>query len=417
MVIQQLSSDERERLFSWLSCGYGGCDKYLANLRQSEQAPGVRSDMHAVIRSDDGRLLSHAAIVPKILRIGKSRLWAGLISAVYTAPEARRQGHAERLMAYLHEKFAETFDLFYLSSSPVGLGLYARCGYTIFLNDYVSRLATLTLLNLGDDASFRDRKLTEQDIPWMSEMYEQTINDRCDWSVVRDTGYWSWVLEMTRLSGYRDDRFSFAVEKDGRPCGYVIGRSGNFHGGNSDQEITILEVGLARDRTREDDGRLFQAILGRLARKAAESKIPCVCVGLDRFHPLTMHCRLKLRAVSEDFAKHDMVFFHDVERLLRTMTPELEYRLGRTKFVHGRYSLNMRFQDQTIRLQLNDGKIQVASSSNEKADMALDYSKAWHVLSGFLPLEACASVHDEHHELCAALFPPVNGWSSHLDSY
>lgn len=64
-----------------------------------------------VVVTEGGSLLSHAAVVPRLLEAGGRRLRAGYVEAVATHPARRREGLGSRAMAELSRVLAGTFEL------------------------------------------------------------------------------------------------------------------------------------------------------------------------------------------------------------------------------------------------------------------------------------------------------------------
>ncbi len=65
----------------------------------------------------DGAVVSHAAVVQRVMDIGGRQFGSGYVVAVATAPNARRCGHGSRAMAELAEVIRRKFDIGLLSTS------------------------------------------------------------------------------------------------------------------------------------------------------------------------------------------------------------------------------------------------------------------------------------------------------------
>lgn len=75
----------------------------------------------------DGRIVSHASVVERILEVGGRPLRTGYVEAVATAPHSRRCGHASRVMQAAGAHIRAHFELGALSTGHPGL--YERLGW------------------------------------------------------------------------------------------------------------------------------------------------------------------------------------------------------------------------------------------------------------------------------------------------
>jgi aminoglycoside 2'-N-acetyltransferase I len=81
---------------------------------------------HFVI-GEGGRLISHAAIVARTLKVGDVPMRAGYVEAVATEPRHEGQGHGSAVMRRVAEALLETFEIGALSTgSPA---FYTRLGW------------------------------------------------------------------------------------------------------------------------------------------------------------------------------------------------------------------------------------------------------------------------------------------------
>ena len=84
---------------------------------------------HALLRSE-GRLVGHAALVPRrLFHLGRA-LWTGYVEALAVDPDARRRGHGTELMRALARSMRTGgFELGALAATDAGAALYAPLGW------------------------------------------------------------------------------------------------------------------------------------------------------------------------------------------------------------------------------------------------------------------------------------------------
>jgi len=84
--------------------------------------------LHALLR-EDGRVLGHAALVQRRLLHGGRALRAGYVEGVAVRADARRRGHAARLMAELEQVARGAYEVVALGATDEGAALYAARGW------------------------------------------------------------------------------------------------------------------------------------------------------------------------------------------------------------------------------------------------------------------------------------------------
>ena len=75
----------------------------------------------------DGRVIGHAAVVPRVLEVGGRVLRAGYVEAVATLPRFQRRGIASRLMTAADTHIADAYELGALSTGEPSF--YERFGW------------------------------------------------------------------------------------------------------------------------------------------------------------------------------------------------------------------------------------------------------------------------------------------------
>lgn len=78
---------------------------------------------------EEGRVLAHGSVVPRVLHQGERPLRCGYVEAVAVRPDVQRQGLGSAVMAAL-EDLAPAYDLLALSASACGVPLYRARGWS-----------------------------------------------------------------------------------------------------------------------------------------------------------------------------------------------------------------------------------------------------------------------------------------------
>jgi aminoglycoside 2'-N-acetyltransferase I len=84
--------------------------------------------VHALVH-EDGRLVGHAALVPRTLWHDGRALRAGYVEGVAVDPASQGRGHGRALMRALEAELRAGYELGALSATDAGAPLYARCGW------------------------------------------------------------------------------------------------------------------------------------------------------------------------------------------------------------------------------------------------------------------------------------------------
>ena len=84
--------------------------------------------IHA-LASEDGELVAHASMAPRLLRYDGRTLRTGYVEAVAVRPDRRRRGLGARVMAPLERAIRAGFDAGALSATDDGAPLYAARGW------------------------------------------------------------------------------------------------------------------------------------------------------------------------------------------------------------------------------------------------------------------------------------------------
>jgi len=122
-------------LRDWLAAAYAGdfaAEDWLHTL----------GGLRALIRDDRG-IVSHAALVPRLIVCDGRHLHAGYVEAVATRSDQRRRGHASRVLGKLGDIIARDYDIGVLSTglhdvySPLGWERWRGASYVQKLSERV----------------------------------------------------------------------------------------------------------------------------------------------------------------------------------------------------------------------------------------------------------------------------------------
>lgn len=83
-----------------------------------------------VLVEDDGKIVAHGAVVPRVLTHGHRTLRTGYVEAVAVAPTHQRRGLGAIVMGQLAPVIARDYEIGALASSDDGLALYRAMGWT-----------------------------------------------------------------------------------------------------------------------------------------------------------------------------------------------------------------------------------------------------------------------------------------------
>jgi aminoglycoside 2'-N-acetyltransferase I len=130
-------------LHDWLTIAYAG------DFSEEDWAHS-RGGLHAVIR--DGRgIVSHAALVPRIIVCDERPLRAGYVEAVATRTDRRRRGHARRILRKIGNIIARDYDIGVLAT---GLpAVYSTLGWERWRGASYAQLPLERVRTAEDDGS------------------------------------------------------------------------------------------------------------------------------------------------------------------------------------------------------------------------------------------------------------------------
>jgi len=122
-----LGSTGARELHDWLAVAYAG------DFAEEDFAHAI-GGLHALIRDTRG-IVSHAAIVPRIMVCDGHPLRVGYVEAVATRSDQRRRGYANQVLGKIGEIIARNYDIGVLSTglhevySPLGWQRWRGASY------------------------------------------------------------------------------------------------------------------------------------------------------------------------------------------------------------------------------------------------------------------------------------------------
>ena len=141
LASDELSDDERCQLRSLL-------DEAFAGTFSQHDWTNALGGTHVIV-TEDGRVLSHASVVPRTLRVGSRALSTGYVEAVATRPDYRRRGHASRVLAEVGRVIGEQYRLGALSTGVPAI--YERLGWERWAGPTFARTPTGVLRTADED--------------------------------------------------------------------------------------------------------------------------------------------------------------------------------------------------------------------------------------------------------------------------
>jgi aminoglycoside 2'-N-acetyltransferase I len=97
----------------------------------------------------EGRVVSHACVVPRVLEVDGRQFQTGYVEAVATLPRLRRQGLASRLMAAANLHIQAAYELGALSTGEPGF--YERLGWRRWAGETWARERGGSLTRTSDE--------------------------------------------------------------------------------------------------------------------------------------------------------------------------------------------------------------------------------------------------------------------------
>jgi aminoglycoside 2'-N-acetyltransferase I len=122
----QLSAEDLRAIRDLLIAAFGSSEDERFREDDWEHAIG---GLHFILEVD-GRIVAHASVVPRAIRVGGRTLRTGYVEAVATAPAEQRRGYGTRLMRDVGAHIGDTYELGALGTGAHGF--YERLGWSMW---------------------------------------------------------------------------------------------------------------------------------------------------------------------------------------------------------------------------------------------------------------------------------------------
>lgn len=148
---------------------------------------GEVAPYHHCVAVNGERLVAHAVVYPKKMRLQDRTVTLGNVANVCTDPEYRKRGIASRVMRELvaHMK-REQMHLSVLGGAP---RFYGRFGYQAIAPQERITLKASSIVETPHLCATLD------DLPWMAELYDHNMSP-LDTAIVRDVAYWQRITQQ-----------------------------------------------------------------------------------------------------------------------------------------------------------------------------------------------------------------------------
>lgn len=123
---EQLTDDELAAIRRLMDAAFGPEPE---NSFDDDDWAHALGGVHFVLDMDE-RVVSHASVVARELRVAGRPLRTGYVEAVATRPALQRRGHGTRLMAAVNEHIAAEYELGALGTGSIGF--YERLGWRVW---------------------------------------------------------------------------------------------------------------------------------------------------------------------------------------------------------------------------------------------------------------------------------------------
>jgi predicted N-acetyltransferase YhbS len=301
-------------------------------------------DLIFVEDAESGEVVSSLCLIPRTWRYEDVEIRGGEMGIVGTHEAYRGRGLIRRQVELFKQRLRERGCL--LSQIQGIPYLYQQFGY-----EYAIPLERWLMLETRHvpaqpDAAFAFRQATVDDIPTLTQLYDEAVEHLTIHSVRSET---IWRYLLTDAKGTETERDILLVESSGgQAAGYVCVAHHGFG-----EELIVNEVShLSYDAA--------LATLDYLKQLAAERKKPGMRLNLP------LGCTLAQVALSlgahDDGAYAWQIHVPDMTALLRALMPILERRVAASPFARTTHDVCICLYRETIRLRFESGKLTEVSN-------------------------------------------------------
>jgi predicted N-acetyltransferase YhbS len=294
------------------------------------------------ICSKDGKIVTHAALIDKKMRVGSAAVRLCGVGGVSTHPKHRHEGCALAVMRdaidFMKKKGYAVSMLFSGAHE-----LYRKCGYEGAVPEFRAEIRVGRAKKAGGDGSTRKARLT--DISAMSRLYELCNRNRTgsmlrplkDWQISLKHG--TWLL----------------AEKDGRAVAYARFNKRWSRGGK-----------LRVDDCAAENGSAARTLMAALGRRAAREDFDVLDIMGPPDHPVISEAVMLGGNFNWGRGEYQMMRIIDLGRLLSGIARELEQRLRASELAGGKLTITFKTDIGSARLDINSGTVAVSSAPEGK---------------------------------------------------
>jgi GNAT superfamily N-acetyltransferase len=226
-IYRNMLPHDEDAVFDLRISTWGGLSRDWA--RQGAYLDPDYSRHTFVAVDEDGTLLSSVRYWPRYLRDERGRpVRVGCVASVVTVEQARRQGHARKLMQMALDSMREEgFDWAFLFSSDMGVPLYESLDFRRYSGPYYR--GRLVNVPQAPGTLYRierfDRPFDIEDRAWQAvrTIYAE-YNAQRPLSLVRDDSYWRgyFARRAGSVLPAHSSSLLLASTPDGEPAGYLM---------------------------------------------------------------------------------------------------------------------------------------------------------------------------------------------------
>jgi hypothetical protein len=302
--------------------------------------PGSQFDNFQLVADESsGKIVATTCLIPWLFSFEGIPLKAAQLEQVLSHPEYRRHGLVKLQIKRFMQAVAERqFDISFIWGIPY---YYRQYGYSYCIegNTFES-LPSWRIPSPGPNrlTNFRLRPATREDSPQLTRLYRRAM-DGVAFHIIRDDGYWRYLLEHARLAVQIVEDAS-----SGQPAGYV-----GLLGSPDSQTITVLESGVTNQ---EAGWAVLQALK---AQTSGEIKINWPKQG-------TLAQLARGLGSVTDTGGQWLFHFTDPAAFLAKIGPALERRLAVSDCAGLTHNMIINLFHQAYRLSFQSGKLAAVDS-------------------------------------------------------
>lgn len=368
LVLRRSGAADRERIAEFHAHTLLGADEtpplerlqyWVLDLLGGAHPTGRPSDFLYVEEEATGRIVSSAGLFSATWTYDGVAIPVGQPDVVSTSPDFRRRGLVSAQFAELHDWSERQGHL--MQVIPGIPWYYRQFGYEYALNMEGGRLsyrANVPELAEGAAEPFTLRPLSEADIPFLADLYQQA----CARSVVavpRDAAFWRFdAFGRHEKSGLASDHFLIVPEaKPETPVGAVI-LARRLWGTRLGVRFLEIAPGTPIVSVAPSLLRALDAIGPQMAARTGKA-YDAIVFELGAEHPLYNAIPDALPHEEQPYAWY--VRIADLPRFLNAIAPALERRLAASPEAGWSGDLHLSFYRGGVKLHVEGGRVAAES--------------------------------------------------------